>query len=199
MVWVCFETGKLRSPNGCKHAPDNVQNPFIKWQRTALRTEKSGESRSSPRETQNYVGRISGPLLDRSICTSRCPKVQFRESPAIDREDSGAHPRPRGGGAANVSRPGQGPAEGHLHARMGSRDLKQFCKLDAAILELLKFAMADLNLSARPTTGWLKWAATIADLAAPKKSPGNTFPKPSSIARSTTVVDVKAEAHQCRV
>ena len=25
-----------------------------------------------PREIQNYLGRISGPLLDRSTCTSRC-------------------------------------------------------------------------------------------------------------------------------
>ena len=48
---------------------------------------------------------------------------------------------------------------------MGSRELKSFCPLDAATVELLKFAMADLNLSARAYDRILKVARTIADLA----------------------------------
>jgi len=32
---------------------------------------------------------------------------------------------------------------------MGRRELKQYCPLDEATLEMLKFAMADLNFSAR--------------------------------------------------
>jgi hypothetical protein len=35
------------------------------------------------------------------------------------------------------------------NARMGTRELKQFCELDEATKELLQNAMADLNLSAR--------------------------------------------------
>jgi len=35
------------------------------------------------------------------------------------------------------------------NARMGRRELKQYCPLDEATLEMLKFAMADLNFSAR--------------------------------------------------
>jgi magnesium chelatase family protein len=48
---------------------------------------------------------------------------------------------------------------------MGSRELKLFCALDEATLELLKFAMADLNLSARAYDRVLKVARTMADLA----------------------------------
>jgi magnesium chelatase family protein len=48
---------------------------------------------------------------------------------------------------------------------MGSRELKAFCALDEATLELLKFAMADLKLSARGYDRVLKVARTIADLA----------------------------------
>lgn len=48
---------------------------------------------------------------------------------------------------------------------MGSRELKQFCVLDEATIELIKFAMADLNLSARGYDRVLKVARTIADLA----------------------------------
>ena len=38
-----------------------------------------GESRSSPREIQNYLGRISGPLLDRIDLHIEVPQVKFRE------------------------------------------------------------------------------------------------------------------------
>ena len=55
------------------------------------------------------------------------------------------------------------------NARMGSRELKQHCELDNATLELLKFAMADLNLSARAYDRILKVARTIADLAGVEK------------------------------
>src|SRR5690348_17526053 len=37
------------------------------------------ESRSSPREIQNYLGRISGPLLDRVDLHVEVPPVKFRE------------------------------------------------------------------------------------------------------------------------
>jgi magnesium chelatase family protein len=51
------------------------------------------------------------------------------------------------------------------NARMGTRDLKTWCALDEPAMELLKFAMADLNLSARAYDRVLKVARTIADLA----------------------------------
>src|SRR5262249_53445891 len=38
-----------------------------------------GESRSTPREIQNYLGRISGPLLDRIDLHIEVPPVKFRE------------------------------------------------------------------------------------------------------------------------
>src|SRR5205823_4840176 len=51
------------------------------------------------------------------------------------------------------------------NARMGSRELKAFCALDEATLELLKMAMNELKLSARAYDRILKVARTIADLA----------------------------------
>jgi magnesium chelatase family protein len=52
---------------------------------------------------------------------------------------------------------------------MGTRELKQFCELDEPTKELLKNAMADLNLSARAYDRILKVARTIADLAGSEK------------------------------
>ena len=51
------------------------------------------------------------------------------------------------------------------NARMGTRELKNFCALDETAMDLLKFAMADMNLSARAYDRILKVARTIADLA----------------------------------
>jgi magnesium chelatase family protein len=48
---------------------------------------------------------------------------------------------------------------------MGSRELKSHCAIDESTLELLKFAMTDLKLSARAYDRILKVARTIADLA----------------------------------
>jgi len=48
---------------------------------------------------------------------------------------------------------------------MGSRELKAHCALTEPAMELLKFAMSDLNLSARAYDRVLKVARTIADLA----------------------------------
>ena len=37
------------------------------------------ESKSSPREIQSYLGRVSGPLLDRIDLHVEVPQVKFRE------------------------------------------------------------------------------------------------------------------------
>ena len=51
------------------------------------------------------------------------------------------------------------------NARMGAKELKQFCAIDEATKELLNRAMTDMNFSARAYDRILKVARTIADLA----------------------------------
>jgi magnesium chelatase family protein len=132
-----------------------------------------GESRCSPREIQNYLGRISGPLLDRIDLHIEVPPVQFRE---ITSDRTGEDSRKIRDRVVAARRRQQERFKERpkvtCNARMSSRDLKQFCKLDAAILELLKFAMADLNLSARAYDRVLKVARTIADLAGAEEIAG---------------------------
>ncbi len=123
------------------------------------------ESRSSPREIQNYLGRISGPLLDRIDLHVEVPPVKFREITSERTGEPSAQIRERVVAARQrqqarfADRP-----KITCNARMGSRELKRFCSLDEPTLELLKFAMSDLNLSARAYDRILKVARTIADL-----------------------------------
>ncbi len=124
------------------------------------------ESRSSPREIQNYLGRISGPLLDRIDLHIEVPQVKFREISGEKPGESSAKIRERVV-AARQRQHKRFAAKPKItcNARMGSRELKAYCAIDDATLEVLKFAMADLHLSARAYDRILKVARTIADLA----------------------------------
>lgn len=124
------------------------------------------ESRSSPREIQNYLGRISGPLLDRIDLHVEVPAVKFRDITAERSGEPSAQIRERVIAARQRQQARfNGKSRVTCNARMGTRELKQYCALDESTLELLKFAMSDLNLSARAYDRVLKVARTIADLA----------------------------------
>lgn len=124
------------------------------------------ESRSSPREIQNYLGRVSGPLLDRIDLHIEVPQVKFRDITGEATGESSDRIRER----VIVARRRQqerfrAKPKITCNARMGTRELKQFCELSEETRELLKQAMTNLNLSARAYDRILKVARTIADLA----------------------------------
>jgi magnesium chelatase family protein len=124
------------------------------------------ESGSTPREIQNYLGRISGPLLDRIDLHIEVPAVKFHEITSEQTGESSAAIRARVVAARQRQQERfKDRPKITCNARMGSRELKLCCALDEATLELLKFAMADLNLSARAYDRVLKVARTMADLA----------------------------------
>lgn len=125
-----------------------------------------GESRCSPREIQSYLGRISGPLLDRIDLHVEVPPVKFSEMTAGRSGEASCQIRERVVVAREVQQARfRGRARLTCNARMSSRDLKHHCSLDEATLEMLKLAMAELHLSARAYDRILKVSRTIADLA----------------------------------
>ena len=125
-----------------------------------------GESRCSSREIQNYLGRISGPLLDRIDLHVEVPAVKFREITAERTGESSAQICARVIAARRRQQQRfAGRPKITCNARMGSKELKAHCALDETTLELLKMAMTDMNLSARGYDRILKVARTIADLA----------------------------------
>jgi magnesium chelatase family protein len=128
------------------------------------------ESRSSPREIQNYLGRISGPLLDRIDLHIEVPQVKFREMTGETNGEASVKIRARVISARKRQHERfKSKPKITCNARMGARELKEHCTLDETTKGLLQCAMTDLNLSARAYDRILKVARTIADLAAMEK------------------------------
>jgi magnesium chelatase family protein len=108
---------------------------------------------NSPREIQNYLGRISGPLLDREDLHVEVPQVKFREISGDKTGETSAEIRKRVIAARKIQQ------------RRFAHKPKITCNRRTGPKELFKNAMAELNFSARAYDRILKVARTIADLA----------------------------------
>ena len=117
-------------------------------------------------QIQRYVGRISGPLLDRIDIHIDVPAVKFREltgDPPPDAEDSAAIRR-RVINAREQQRQ-RFVSEGIFsNATMTPRLIRKYCRIDAESETMLERAMLRLGLSARAYDRILKVSRTIADL-----------------------------------
>ncbi|MCZ2343073.1 MAG: YifB family Mg chelatase-like AAA ATPase [Bacteroidales bacterium] len=118
----------------------------------------------SPIAVEKYMGRLSGPLLDRIDLHVEVPAVAYAELSAQADGTSSVAMRDQVLAARERQRVRFGRDGRMLNARMFGRLLRKHCVLDAEGQSLLKSAMDDLGLSARAHDRILKVARTIADL-----------------------------------
>ncbi len=118
------------------------------------------ECRCSPAMIQRYLGKISGPLLDRIDIHVEVPAVPFKELRGESGAESSAEIRAR----VERARARQ-QARGHYNSRLPTSMLRKLCVLDEAGERTLEMAVRRLSLSARAHDRILKVARTIADLA----------------------------------
>jgi magnesium chelatase family protein len=124
------------------------------------------ECRCTPPQIQRYVGRISGPLLDRIDIHIDVPAVRFKDlsGEAPPDSESSADIRERVV-AARERQHDRLKAEGIFsNAAMTPRLIRRYCKIDAESEKLLESAMTRQGLSARAYDRILKVSRTIADL-----------------------------------
>lgn len=120
-------------------------------------------------QVERYMSKISGPLLDRIDIHLEVPAVPFRELSASRAGTSSSQMREAVLAARlrQAARFGNGVGRGtRCNARMTSRQIREFCRLEPAAGELLRAAVGDLGLSARAHDKVLRVARTIADLDA---------------------------------
>lgn len=119
-----------------------------------------------PGAVQRYLGKISGPLLDRIDIQIEVAPVEFDDIASDVPSENSSTIRERVVKAREIQT-ARFAAEKNVYcnAQMTSKMLKQYCRLDSKSLELLRDAMTRLNMSARAYDRILKVARTIADLA----------------------------------
>jgi magnesium chelatase family protein len=118
----------------------------------------------TPMQIERYMGRISGPLLDRIDLHIEVPSVQFQDLAASADGTPSAAMREQVAKARLAQRQRFGPESHRLNSRMSSRQLRRHCVLDEKCRGLLKAAMDELGLSARAHDRILRMARTVADL-----------------------------------
>lgn len=124
----------------------------------------------SPGMVQKYLGRISGPLLDRIDIHIEIVPVPFDKLAEESALESSAAIRERVIKARLIQEERFREKEGvYCNAQMNSKLLRAHAMPDTAGTTLLKNAMQRLNLSARAYDRILKVSRTIADLAASDK------------------------------
>ena len=119
----------------------------------------------TPGQIQNYMNKISGPLLDRIDIQCEITPVPFNDISNAKPGEPSASIRERVIAARNIQSERYRDFKGiHCNAQMTERMIHQFAEPDAASLDMLRNAMQRLSLSARAYSRILKVARTIADL-----------------------------------
>ena len=122
------------------------------------------ECHCTPRQIQNYLGKISGPLLDRIDIHIEVPSIAYKEL-ASKTEGTSSEQIKQAVVKARRMQSERFKAEKILtNSRMSNRQIKKYCKLDEESNMLLKQAIDEFGLSARAYTRILKVSRTIADL-----------------------------------
>ncbi|NJK39809.1 MAG: ATP-binding protein, partial [Oscillatoriales cyanobacterium SM2_3_0] len=119
----------------------------------------------SPRQREQYWGKLSGPLMDRidlQVAVNRLKPEEITQN--FQGEDSTTvRERVQEGRDRARHRFKQEPGL-QCNAEMRSSHIQRWCKLDTTSLQLLETAIRQLGLSARASDRILKVARTIADL-----------------------------------
>jgi magnesium chelatase family protein len=124
------------------------------------------ECSCTPQQVQKYIGRISGPLLDRIDIHVEVPAVRYQELASRRSGEPSASARERVIRARHRQATRFGDRPGRFsNADLESNEIKEFCVLEERGTALLRTAMERLGLSARAYDRILKVSRTIADLA----------------------------------
>lgn len=121
--------------------------------------------RSTESEMQRYMGKISGPLLDRIDIHIEVTPVKYEELSDKRKGEPSKVIRQRVIQARKLQAK-RFTEYKHIHynAQMGVREIRKFCVLNDDSNAMLENAMKQLNLSARAYDRILKVSRTIADL-----------------------------------
>jgi magnesium chelatase family protein len=115
-------------------------------------------------QIERYMGRISGPLLDRIDLHIEVPAVPFEELSSKADGTSSSSMRAQVDQARSIQTTRFSDSKTLLNSRMNPKEIRTYCVLDPESQSLLQTAMEELGLSARAHDRILRMSRTIADL-----------------------------------
>ncbi|MCM8780169.1 MAG: YifB family Mg chelatase-like AAA ATPase [Candidatus Omnitrophica bacterium] len=120
--------------------------------------------RCNTSKIQNYLAKISGPLLDRIDIHLELAAIKYKELAEAGEAEPSCAIKARVEKARALQRERFRAESIFYNAQMNTKLIKKYCALDSPAQELLKMAMQELRFSARAYDKILKVSRTIADL-----------------------------------
>ena len=114
-----------------------------------------------------YQKRVSGPMLDRIDIHLDVPAVKIEELTSYNKNpkiETSPQIRKRVQKARDIQTKRFKKDSIHANSEMNVKNIKQYCPLSSACIDLLHMAVARMNLSARSYNRTIKLSRTIADL-----------------------------------
>ena len=124
----------------------------------------SGRCRCSAQQVEQYMRRVSGPLLDRIDMHIEVPSVEFEAMRRKEQPESSAAVRQRVNAAREVQKRRFEGTAVTCNAYMTPAMIGRYCQLDAAGEKVMQGAFERLGLTGRSHDRILRMARTIADL-----------------------------------
>jgi magnesium chelatase family protein len=124
----------------------------------------SGRCTCTQKAVEQYLSRLSGPLLDRIDMIVEVPAVEFEALSARAAGESSGDIKRRVDGARARQQKRFAGTKVSCNAGMPPALVQKLCTLDDACTELMRRAFSTMNLTARSYDRILRVARTIADL-----------------------------------
>lgn len=126
--------------------------------------DSSGQCNCTPKQIQQYLGKLSGPLLDRMDIHIEVASVKYRELDSGATGDFSSVIRERVEHTRCIQLDRYKGMRIYSNSQLQPAMLNKFCRLDDRCRDLLKNAFDKLGMSARAHSRILKVSRTIADM-----------------------------------
>lgn len=126
--------------------------------------EPAKECTCTPKQIQQYFGKISGPLLDRIDLHIEVSSISYKELDSKEESEKSQDIRKRVNRTRKIQQERYKSLNIYSNAELSHSMIKKYCKLDDKCKSILENAFEKLGLSARAHGKILKVARTIADM-----------------------------------
>lgn len=124
----------------------------------------SGRCTCTQRAVDQYLSRLSGPLLDRIDMIIEVPALEFDELSSREKGEPSSSIKARVDAARSIQEARFAGTDIRSNGGMPPAAVQKICRLDDTCTDLMRMAFENMNLTARSYDRILRVARTIADL-----------------------------------